>query len=180
MTKSPENTTQPDLDITSQETTPVPTACWLGQQASHLRLRRWIGGVVLGILASLQPLLFLWLPDFYPLSRLFAVLVLMLLVALAGLWYTGAAFRRYGFCLDDTALRIRQGVCWRKETAVPLNRVQHTDIIQGPLQRHYGLARLVIHTAGTRHALVNLEGITRQQALTLRQTLAFDADSGAV
>ncbi len=104
----------------------------------------------------------------------------MIIIALTGFWYTGAAFRRYAFCLDDMALHIRKGVFWHIQTTVPLNRVQHTDILQGPLQRRYDLAKLVIHTAGTRHALVNLEGITHSQAVALRQALSFDQDEGAV
>jgi len=152
---------------------------WLGQQASHVRIQRAIAAGVLLAVALVQAVLFVLIPE-YPRVVLYAVLAGLAAVAVAGYWYSGAAFRRYAFRLDELSLRIRRGVVWRKETAVPLNRVQHTDITQGPLQRRHGLARLVIHTAGTRHALVNLEGITYPQATALRQALSFDADSGAV
>ncbi len=158
---------------------PLPKGIWLKQQHAHVFLQRLILGAILLLVAVIQGVLAWLVPD-YPAWLLPVILTLLVVVFLAGIAYTGAAHRRYGFMLDDLALRIRKGVFWHAETAVPLNRVQHTDITQGPLQRRYGLARLVIHTAGTRHALVNLDGITKNQAHQLRQALSFDHDSGAV
>ena len=79
--------------------------------------------------------------------------------------------RHVAYRIDDDAIEIRGGVLWRHVRKVPRSRVQHTDVAQGPLERRYGLATLVIHTAGTEHAEVTLEGLAHETALALRDRL---------
>jgi membrane protein YdbS with pleckstrin-like domain len=59
---------------------------------------------------------------------------------------------------------------------VPASRVQHLDLKRGPLQRRYGLATLVIHTAGTRHSAVAVSGLDAADAERLRDRLAHQVD----
>jgi membrane protein YdbS with pleckstrin-like domain len=73
--------------------------------------------------------------------------------------------------LDDTGLEIQRGVYWRHILSVPLARLQHADLAQGPLQRQWGLARLIVYTAGTQHASVELEGLAYETAVGLRDHL---------
>lgn len=54
---------------------------------------------------------------------------------------------------------------------MPLTRVQHTDVAQGTIERANGVARLMLHTAGTAHAVVVLPGISREAAEQLRDTI---------
>lgn len=84
--------------------------------------------------------------------------------------------------LDEKGLEIRTGILWKKETTVPRARVQHTDVHQGPLLRHFGLAKLVVHTAGTKEASIELAGLAHADALALRDELIVDksGDSDAV
>src|SRR3546814_18276177 len=62
------------------------------------------------------------------------------------------------------------------DTRVPGSRVQHLDIRRGPLERHFRLATLVIHTAGTRHSEVSLSGLDAGDAERLRDHLARQTD----
>ncbi len=68
-------------------------------------------------------------------------------------------------------LEIHRGVWWRKVITVPRSRVQHTDVTQGPLERRYGLATLVIHTAGTHLSTVRLNGLAKGTAESVRDLL---------
>ena len=68
------------------------------------------------------------------------------------------------YFLDERGIEIRRGVWWRHVVHVPRSRVQHTDVNQGPIERTYGLAHLIIHTAGTISASVALEGLERAVA----------------
>ena len=61
--------------------------------------------------------------------------------------------------VDDEGIEIRRGVWWRTVTNVPRSRVQHTDVSQGPFERNHGLGTLVVYTAGTDHAKVELGGL---------------------
>lgn len=84
------------------------------------------------------------------------------------------------YWLADEGLYIQCGVWWRKKTLIPFNRVQHTDVAQGPLDRKYKLGKLVTHTAGTRDASVSLEGILLDTANELRSVLQEEGESDAV
>ena len=84
------------------------------------------------------------------------------------------------YWLADEGLYIQSGVWWRNKTLIPFNRVQHTDVAQGPLERKYKLGKLVTHTAGTRDASVSLDGILLDTAHELRSVLQEEGESDAV
>lgn len=77
-------------------------------------------------------------------------------------------YRSWGYRMDAEELRLAHGVLTQVETLVPLKRVQHLDISQGPLERAFGVCRLVLHTAGTAHSQVVLPGLSRETAEAMR------------
>lgn len=83
-------------------------------------------------------------------------------------------FARTFWRVDADGMEIKRGVVWRHVVVVPRRRIQHTDVSQGPLQRRFGLATLVIHTAGTHEYLVNLEGVSRATAFAVRDALLVE------
>lgn len=88
-----------------------------------------------------------------------------------GLWQAALAFRYTRWQLDDDGLRVRRGRFWRSEVLVPRARVQHLDIERGPIERRFGLATLVVHTAGTRLNAVRQPGFDEASANRLRDAL---------
>ncbi|HSG40810.1 MAG TPA: PH domain-containing protein [Thermoanaerobaculia bacterium] len=76
--------------------------------------------------------------------------------------------RHASYKVDGQGIEIRKGVVWRKVINVPRSRVQHTDVSQGPLERRFGLGTLVIYTAGTDHAKVDLAGLDHATAMRIR------------
>ena len=89
-------------------------------------------------------------------------------------------YRCASYRVDIHGLEIRRGVYFRAVTNVPRSRVQHTDVAQGPLQRRYGLATLVVHTAGNNSAEVELPGLTHEIALRIRDHLLPGRSDDAV
>jgi membrane protein YdbS with pleckstrin-like domain len=82
--------------------------------------------------------------------------------------------RRYqarGYQLGGDRLRVVRGLLFRSDTVVPFGRVQHIDVQQGPLERAYGLATLVLHTAGTHNASVALPGLGHDDAVAMREEI---------
>lgn len=90
------------------------------------------------------------------------------------------AHRHASYKVDARGIEIRRGVVWRKVINVPRSRVQHTDVSQGPLERSHGLATLVIYTAGTNHARVDLHGLDHATALLIRDHLLAGEGDDAV
>ena len=89
-------------------------------------------------------------------------------------------YRRTAYMLDDRGIEIRGGVVWRTVMSIPRSRVQHIDVSQGPLERYFGLGRLVIYTAGTDHSRVELPGLAHAVALALRDRLLPQGQDDAV
>ncbi|KQM35809.1 PH domain-containing protein [Sphingomonas sp. Leaf10] len=96
-----------------------------------------------------------------------AVLIAIWLVAIA----PPRRFAHWGFALDNRELHIAHGWLTRVHTIVPIGRVQHIDLTQGPIERGCGVATLVLHTAGTDHSLVTVPGLAREQAEAVRDRI---------
>lgn len=95
---------------------------------------------------------------------------------LAGAWLGMRRHRRTRWRLDDSGFAVQRGHWWQSETRVPISRVQHLDLKRGPLERGLGLSTLVVHTAGTRMATVNVSGLDAGDAERLRDRLAHQLD----
>ena len=93
------------------------------------------------------------------------------LIAFGGWRYHSVEHRHTSFVISAAGCEIRRGLLWRRIITVPLSRIQHTDVTQGPLQRAYGLATLTLYTAGTEHAKVDLHGLAFDTAMAIRQYL---------
>lgn len=90
------------------------------------------------------------------------------------------SYRHTFYRVDPEGFEIRRGVLWRSTIVVPKSRVQHTDVSQGPLQRRYRLGTLIVYTAGTDHAKVELEGLTYTRAMQIRDHLLPSGGDDAV
>jgi len=101
-------------------------------------------------------------------------------IGLLGLAWPAVRYRYVSYRVDATGIRIRRGVVWRGETSVPRSRVQHTDVARGPIERAFGLATLIIHTAGTENASVTLSGLAESEAYPIRDFLLESGDDDAV
>lgn len=88
----------------------------------------------------------------------------------------GARLRHQRWTLDEAGLWLRQGRLWWRETRVPTSRVQHVDIKHGPLERRFGLATLVVHTAAVHLSGITVRGLDDADAQRLRDALAKQLD----
>jgi hypothetical protein len=95
----------------------------------------------------------------------------LLLLIYLSLWAPPRRYRAWGYGMDSEELRVARGVWIRVHTVVPLDRVQHIDISQGPLERALGICSLVLHTAGTLHSQIVVPGLTRTTAEWMRDEI---------
>lgn len=129
-----------------------------------LRIRGAVGGLVLlTIAAAIEA--FAALP---------VGLLLLPAFALAG-WLALAVpprrYRRWGYAFGGDRLRVVHGFLFHHDTVVPLGRIQHIDVDQGPLMRRWGLAELTVHTAGSHGASVSLPGLRLAEAEAMREAI---------
>ena len=139
---------------------------WTGLPRGLLRMRRlllvvWMValaaavGVLLGLFAG-------------PAWAAFALPPLA--VAAWGWWMLERNWRswRYAERVDD--LLISRGVLWREETVVPYGRMQLVEVTSGPVERHFGLAGVQLHTAAAATD-ARIPGLLPEEAERLRDRL---------
>jgi len=97
---------------------------------------------------------------------------------LTALWWPVLSWQRWGYRLTDRELLITRGVLLRSITAIPVSRVQHVDVLQGPLEQWLELARLQVHTASGLGADGSIPGLERPIADQLRDRLVHAEERG--
>lgn len=133
-----------------------------------MRLRAVILWTILTLLAGAGDAALVW--RFGTLPGLVTGPVL-LLGLLAVFWVAPGRWNRWRYAFTGTELHVARGWLFRLHTVVPVVRVQHIDISQGPLERGAGVATLQVHTAGTEHSLVVLPGLALARAGEIRDAI---------
>ena len=80
-------------------------------------------------------------------------------------------YRRVHYRLTEKLLQVVRGWLFHVDTVVPLVRVQHIDVTRGPLEKMFGVATLVVHTAGTHNSIVTLPGLAPERAAQIRDII---------
>ena len=80
-------------------------------------------------------------------------------------------YRRLRYGLTERLLQVVRGWLFHTDTIVPFVRVQHLDVTRGPLDKLFGTATLVVHTAGTRNSIVTVPGLAPDRAAEIRDII---------
>ncbi|WP_369272633.1 PH domain-containing protein [Streptomyces sp. R11] len=159
-TGSPENTGTAGDELVAAE------PGWRGLPPGLLRMRRLLLVVWLGLLAIGLGLLPGLLAG--PAWAAFAVLPLALMAW--GWVMLGRNWRSWRYAERADDLLISRGVLWREETIVPYGRMQLVEVTSGPVERHFGLASVQLHTAAAATD-ATIPGLDPAEAERLRDRL---------
>ncbi|MEO6199029.1 MAG: PH domain-containing protein [Sphingomicrobium sp.] len=80
-------------------------------------------------------------------------------------------YRRLGYRIHDRLLQSVRGWLFHTDTLVPFVRVQHIDVTRGPLDKVFGTANLIVHTAGTHNSIVRVDGLAPDRATEIRDLI---------
>lgn len=97
------------------------------------------------------------------------LMALQLLLALA---WPALEYEALRYAVREHDLLVRSGVLFRHWTAIPHQRIQHVDTRQGPLERLFGLSRLLVFTAAGMSGDGSIPGLEAKEAERLRDTLS--------
>lgn len=96
------------------------------------------------------------------------------LLALLAWWSYKYPFLRWKttrYRVTERGFELHRGVYWQHKIFVPRERIQHTDVTQGPISRKFRIAELVINTAGNHNYLIKVEGLNVERANEMRLAL---------
>lgn len=107
-----------------------------------------------------------------PLRVLLAALVLCVVGLAVWLPYRWASTVRYAVRQHDVIRR--SGLFWTTETVQPINRIQHVEREQGPLEKRLGLSTVKLYSAGSGNVTLRIPGLEAETAAALcRYILSF-------
>lgn len=133
-----------------------------------LRIRSAISWLILVAIATVLDAALWWRFEVTPgilTGAIFAFGLISVVLLIPARW------RRWGYVFTDRELHIASGWLTRTHTVVPVSRVQHIDVSQGPIERSAKVATLSLHTAGTEGSVVRLPGISRLRAEEIRDVI---------
>ena len=109
----------------------------------------------------------------------------LLLGGLAGLLLLACAvpplaYARWRYAYLGDLLLLRYGILFVEERAVPVKRMQHVDLVRGPLERLFGLATLVVFTAGNEGSAFRVPGLRAGDAQALRDRILEARGDGRI
>lgn len=133
------------------------------------------------LLISLIGAIIFWLENPFYAPLIF--LAWFWLLALCGwlvYWRPPRLYRAWGYRIDDRVLETRSGIMFQVRRLLPLTRLQHVDLQRGPIERAFGLASLILHTAGTHQASITIPGLDAEEAARLRDHLVTIGGDDAV
>jgi membrane protein YdbS with pleckstrin-like domain len=182
-----EQPAEPPLDDTAPDAPPsIADGVERSLDPRSVALDQAVGWIFTGSLSSglLVVLVIVSFAAYVP-GRPMLFLTLLWAAGSLGLaWWTyrwpEVEYRHASYKVDERGIEIRRGVFWRRVISVPRSRVQHTDVSQGPMERGRGLGALVIYTAGTDYARVELGGLDYATALRIRDHLLAGGGGDAV
>ncbi|MEV0910978.1 PH domain-containing protein [Streptomyces hokutonensis] len=116
---------------------------WTGLPPGLLKMRRMLLVVWLGVLTVA-----LGVPLGLFAGPGWAAFALLPLGVMAWGWVVlGRNWRSWRYAERADDLLISKGVLWHHETIVPYGRMQLVEVTSGPVERHFGLASVQLHTA---------------------------------
>ena len=81
-------------------------------------------------------------------------------------------FKVRGYVLRENDITYKKGLFRFTIITIPFNRVQHTEITQGPIARAFKLSTLNIYTAGGSTSDLKLSGLEPETAQRLKDFIA--------
>jgi len=141
---------------------------------ARYRRQRWtVFAVVvcLGIGVLCAPIVWLALQEEVIPDPVWGMLIAMGLISLLWAVEEFRGFPVRGVLLRERDLTFRSGFWVRETVTVPFNRIQHSEVSQGPLARAFGVCTLKLYTAGSSGANLRVPGLDFERAQELRAYL---------
>lgn len=92
-----------------------------------------------------------------------------LLITLFYFFVQNRSFSRKAYALRDKDVIYRSGWIVQKIRTCPFNRIQHSSVNTGFFERKYGLATLVLFSAGTNDADLQIPGLKESAAYAMKE-----------
>lgn len=138
-------------------------------EAGYLKVLRiqWLIGIV--ILAMAAAAIIYFSPFFKKTANGIGVIAFWLLIAVCWYFLMHKSFYKKAYAIRSHDITYRSGWLIENLRTTPFSRVQHSNVVSGPIDRKFGLASLIIYTAGTGGADIKIPGLTAEKANDIKE-----------
>lgn len=77
-------------------------------------------------------------------------------------------YKYYGYQINEENIHVIKGVLFKSETIIPIKRIQHVEVLEGPIQLLFKQASVLIYTAGS---ALNITGLSKEKALEVSKSI---------
>lgn len=94
------------------------------------------------------------------------------LLLLIALFVSYKEFFVRGYVLRENDITYRHGWLFHHQITIPFNRIQHTEINHGPIDRFFKLCELDIYTAGGSASDLSISGLDPEKAASIKEYIS--------
>lgn len=102
-------------------------------------------------------------PYFYP-----VVIFILTYQIISLILYPILEYRQWGYLISNDRVEIKHGIIYIVTTVIPIIRIQHVTIENGPILRILGLSMVNINTASGAFVI---EGLSNEEAMSITEAL---------
>jgi membrane protein YdbS with pleckstrin-like domain len=136
---------------------------------SYLKVLRWEWLIMSAILGILVAILLYFIEPLRQALWISLIVGGWILIAAAWYWLQEKSFRTKAYAIREKDVIYRSGWIIESTHTCPFNRIQHSAVTIGPLEKRFGLASLVLYTAGSNEADLRIRGLQEATAWTLKE-----------
>lgn len=138
-------------------------------EPSYLKILRWEWLILCAILGSLVAILLYFIKPLQQPVWASMLIGSWALIAVAWYWIQEKSFTVKAYAIREKDVIYRSGWIIQSTHTCPFNRIQHSAVTIGPLEKKFGLASLVLYTAGSSGADLRIRGLQEATAWTLKE-----------
>jgi len=80
-----------------------------------------------------------------------------------------------GYVLRENDITYKYGWLFHHQITIPFNRIQHTEVNNGPIDRFFNLCELDIYTAGGSSSDLSISGLDPEKAAAIKEYISEKA-----
>ncbi len=126
--------------------------------------------VIIALVLMVLAYYFVDIPEINPYKLHISVLVIIIFVIQLVVSYFG--FYKKKYLIREMDILYKTGLFWQEETSIAYVRIQHSEVVQGPIDRMFGLAKLTLYTAGGSSSDLTIPGLSYDDATKLKDFIA--------
>lgn len=138
-------------------------------EPSYLKVLRWEWFILCVILGILVAILLYFVKPLQQVRWMGVMVGGWALITAAWYWLQEKSFATKAYAIREKDVIYRSGWIIQSTHTCPFNRIQHSTVTIGPLEKKFGLASLVLYTAGSNEADLRIRGLQETAAWTLKE-----------